>query len=94
MHMIGHQVPLFDSALFLLRQFAEYLTQMPSQLPVQHFSSALGNKHHMVFALPLVGGENFCGSLNHHHQAHTAEAADKNKEKSDDSQYIRHQQGS
>jgi hypothetical protein len=52
MHMIGHQRPLFDPALFLFGQSSEHLPKVPPQLPVQR-AAALRDKHHMIFALPL-----------------------------------------
>jgi len=46
-------MPFFDLTLFLLGQLPEYLSQMPPQFLVQRFTAILGNKHHMIFALPL-----------------------------------------
>ncbi len=51
--MIRQQVSFFNPALLLLRQLPEYLSEVPPQFPVQHFTPALGDKHYMVFALPL-----------------------------------------
>jgi hypothetical protein len=51
--MIWHQMPFLDPALFLFGQLAEHLAQVPPQLSIQHFSAALRDKHHMVFALLL-----------------------------------------
>src|SRR5260370_10161723 len=45
---------LLDPALFLLRQLAEDIAEMRSQLPVQGLSPALGNEHNVIFALPLA----------------------------------------
>jgi hypothetical protein len=43
-----------DSALLLHRQSAEHLTEMLPQLAVERLSAALGNEHHVVFALPFA----------------------------------------
>ena len=51
--MIRHQVPFLDPALLLISQLAEHFSKVLPQLSVQYFSSTLGNKYHMVFALPL-----------------------------------------
>jgi len=51
-HVIGHQVPLLYPALFLRSQLAKYLSQVYAQLLVQGASSALGDKDHVVFAIP------------------------------------------
>jgi hypothetical protein len=42
-----------DPTLFLLRQLAEYLAHLPPQFSIPLLAPALGDKHHMVFALPL-----------------------------------------
>ena len=52
-HMIQHQVPFLYPALLLTSQLPQYFSKVLPQLFVQHFSSTLGNKYHMVFALPL-----------------------------------------
>ncbi len=51
--MIQHQVPFLYPALLLTSQLPQYFSKVLPQLFVQHFSSTLGNKYHMVFALPL-----------------------------------------
>ena len=52
--ILGHQVPFFHPALLLLRPLAEYLAHVPPQFLLPLSSPALGDEHHMVFALPLV----------------------------------------
>jgi hypothetical protein len=51
--MIGHQVPLLDPAFLLRGQILEHFTQMLPQLPVQLLAPVLGDKDHMVLAIPL-----------------------------------------
>lgn len=45
--------PLFDPALFVLRQSTKHLPEMRPQLPVQHLSSILRYEHEVVFAAPF-----------------------------------------
>jgi hypothetical protein len=54
MNVIRHEMALFDPAFFFQRRIAEDLAEMRSQLRVQRLSPALGNEHHMIFALPLT----------------------------------------
>ena len=51
-NMIWHEMALLDPAFLLHGQFAEDLPKMPPQLHIQRLSAALGNEHHMIFALP------------------------------------------
>ena len=51
--MIRHEMAFFNPAFLLQGQFAEDLSEMPSQFPVQRLPAALGNEHNMIFALPL-----------------------------------------
>src|SRR6266436_1523594 len=53
-NVVGHQVPLFDSALLLLRQFPKHLSKVPSQLRVKCLPPAFWNEYNMIFALPLA----------------------------------------
>jgi len=53
MDVIRHQMPLFDATLLLLRQRAEDLSKMPSQLMVERFPTILRHKDHMILAVPL-----------------------------------------
>jgi len=46
-------MPLFDATLLLLRQRAEDLPKMPSQLMVERFPTILRDKDHMLLAVPL-----------------------------------------
>src|SRR4030095_7677659 len=52
MHVIRHQMPLFDAILLLLRQRAEDLPKMPPQLMVERFPTILRDKDHMILAVP------------------------------------------
>src|ERR1035441_1991678 len=52
-YMVGQKMPFLDAAFFLLGQLSEYLAQMPAQVSIQHFASALGYENNMVLALPL-----------------------------------------
>ena len=45
-------MPFLNSAILLDCQLVEHFSKMPAQLPVQHLTSPLRDKHHMVFALP------------------------------------------
>jgi hypothetical protein len=53
-NMVGHQMPLLDSALLLHCQSTEDFPEMLPQLAIQRLSAALGNEHHMVFAVPFA----------------------------------------
>ena len=53
MHMIRHEMTFLDAALLLYGQLAEHLAQVTSQLHIQRLPAALGNEHHLVFAVPL-----------------------------------------
>jgi hypothetical protein len=45
MHVIRHQVPLFNATFLLLRQRTEDLPAMPPQLMTERFPTILRNKH-------------------------------------------------
>jgi len=51
-HVIRHQVPFYYFRFFVLRQFPEYLSQVPSQTSKDRFLPSLRDKYHMVFAIP------------------------------------------
>jgi hypothetical protein len=53
-NMIGHQMPLLDPALFLLRKLTEYRPKILPQPDVQRLSSALRNENNVVVAVPLA----------------------------------------
>src|SRR5712691_6022618 len=53
MHVIRHQMSLFNAALLLRRELSEHLPQVPSQLAIQRLPPALWNEDHVVFALPF-----------------------------------------
>src|SRR5712691_628716 len=53
MHVIRHQMPLFDATLLLLRQRAEDLPKMPPSLMGERFPTILRDKDHMILAVPL-----------------------------------------
>ena len=53
-NLIRHEMAFFDRAFLLQRQLGEDIAEMRSQLPVQGLAAALGNKHNMIFALPLA----------------------------------------
>lgn len=52
-HVIRHQMPFLDPALFLFRQTAKYFSKMSSQFPVQRSPAALRYEHYVIFAIPL-----------------------------------------
>ena len=52
LHMIRHQVPIQNLALFLPGQSVEDFSQLPTRLSKQHLASSLGSEHDMVFAVP------------------------------------------
>jgi hypothetical protein len=52
--VVGHQMPLLDPALLLLRQLPKHLSEVPSQLRVQRLPAAFGNEYNVIFALPLA----------------------------------------
>src|SRR6266851_2099908 len=53
-NVVGHQVPLFDPTLLLLRQLPKHLSEVPPQLRVKCLLAAFGNEYNMIFALPLA----------------------------------------
>src|SRR5664280_1588683 len=52
-YVIRQQMPFLNPAFLLLRQFAEHLSQILPQFPIQRLPATLRDKHHMVFALPF-----------------------------------------
>jgi hypothetical protein len=54
MHMVRHQMTLFDPALLLLGEAPEYLAKVLTQASVKCLAAAFGNENHVVFALPLA----------------------------------------
>ena len=50
--MIGHQVPFLDLAFLALGELAEYIAQVPSDLPKQQLLAVLWCELDMVLALP------------------------------------------
>ena len=52
MHMVRHQVPLQNLALFLPGQGVENFSPLATRLSKQHLASSLGNEHDRVFAVP------------------------------------------
>ncbi|CRI63457.1 hypothetical protein THIOKS11320106 [Thiocapsa sp. KS1] len=52
-HMVGHQMALFDPTFLVSRELVEHLPQMCPQLPVQHFPTAFRDKNNVIFTLPL-----------------------------------------
>jgi hypothetical protein len=53
MNMIRKQMPFQNLTFFLLRQGMENLPSMASNLLKQSPPPPLGDKHHMVFAIPF-----------------------------------------
>ena len=51
-HVIRHQVPLFNPTFLLRGQRPEDLPEMPPQLMVERFPTILRDKHHMILAVP------------------------------------------
>src|SRR6267378_1819311 len=51
-HVIRHQVPLFNPTFLLRSQRPEDLPEMPPQLMVECFPTILRDKHHMILAVP------------------------------------------
>jgi len=51
-HVIRHQVALFNPTFLLLRQRAKDLSEMPPQFVVECFPTILRDKHHMILAVP------------------------------------------
>src|SRR5580658_4733344 len=49
-HMVGHQMPFFDPALFLFGELVERLTKAYSQLAIQRLPSAFRDKHFSINA--------------------------------------------
>jgi hypothetical protein len=56
MHVVRHQVPLYDLAFFLLRQGMENRLELPANMPENGFPPPLGHEHNMVLAVPLGVG--------------------------------------
>jgi len=54
MDVIRHQMAFLDPARLLHRQSAEHFPKMMPQLAVKRLPAALGNEHHMIFALPFA----------------------------------------
>ena len=52
-HVVGHEMPLLDAALLLLRKLSEHGTKVASQGPVERLPAALGDENHVVLAFPL-----------------------------------------
>ena len=52
MHMVRHQVPLQNLALFLPGQSVEDFSPLPARLSKEHLAPPLGNEHDMTFAAP------------------------------------------
>ena len=52
-HVIGHEMSFFDSALLLLRQAAKYFAKMPACLLVEDSSSALWYENYVIYAVPF-----------------------------------------
>src|SRR5271169_1395266 len=52
MHVIWQQMPFLDLRLLLRRELTEDFPKMPPQFLIQHLTTALWNKHNMIFALP------------------------------------------
>jgi hypothetical protein len=46
--MIGHEVTFLDARFFLLRQRAKHIAEMPPQLSVEHFASALRYENNVI----------------------------------------------
>ncbi len=46
MHMIDHQMTLFDPAFFLCGKVTENFAQMGPQLPVKNLPAVFGNENH------------------------------------------------
>jgi hypothetical protein len=53
-HVIRHEMSLFDPAVLLCCQTPEYLSKMRSQLDIQRLPATFGNEDHVVFAVPFV----------------------------------------
>ncbi len=54
MHVIWQQMPFLDLRLLLRRELTEDFPKMPPQFLIQHLTTALWNKHNMIFAVPVV----------------------------------------
>ena len=55
--MISHQVTIQDLTLFSSRQTPKQVTEVLSQLLVEHFPSMLRDKHDVILAFPLRMGQ-------------------------------------
>ncbi len=53
-HMIRHQVTLFDPALLLLRQTLQYAPQIPTDLPKYRFLPVFRYENYVVLTLPTT----------------------------------------
>jgi hypothetical protein len=53
MHVVGLQMPFHDPALLLLGQLVKHFAQILTQIAVQNFPAALGNKNNVILALPF-----------------------------------------
>jgi hypothetical protein len=52
MYVIRHQVPFQNTTFFLFGQATKYFAKVRPQLHIQRLATTLGDKRHMVFALP------------------------------------------
>jgi hypothetical protein len=51
--MVGQQVPFLNAAFLLLSQPTKDFPKILPELPVQRLAAVLGDKHHVIFALPF-----------------------------------------
>src|SRR2546428_12484991 len=58
-HVIRHQVPLFNATFLLFGQRAKDFSQMAPQFVVERFPTILRDKHDMILAVPLGMAESF-----------------------------------
>src|SRR6516164_9210259 len=56
MHVVQQQMPFVNLALFLPGQRVENRPEVRTEFRKQHLPPPLGDKHHMVFAVPLRMG--------------------------------------
>lgn len=54
MDMVGHQMTLFNLALFPSRQIMKNFAHVLLDLPKQHLFAVFWREHHMVFAFPCA----------------------------------------
>ena len=54
MHVIGHQIPLLDHPLLLLRQPVKDVLQVPPEPPIADFLAVLGCENHVGLAFPCA----------------------------------------